>query len=441
MGQIRAVLWQHLHAHAPHVPAAPQVDPNDLLDAEGFVAALQELRLQGGDRALREAGASYAALWARTFRTLVKHLRGHPGHTLRVWSEEVYPFLRGDRLAARAEAHAPHIFDVVVHRDLPGEYLAGFLQAFIELSHAEADVEVRGDTLRVHYRVKPTERVVRLVYVLAQLRVPLLLTSLLAALVGTMLAWRHGFPAPWWLVVAVLWGTVSAQSGANAFHDLSGRPRPLTAPGPTRGWLLFQAIGSYAVAAAAMGIIIWSGRPGIVVYAVAGLLLGLMYRSLRDEGWGPFIAALSHGPLTVWGSFHAFAGPIILTPVPAIILAMPTGLLAAAILYLDDLADRPLDEAAGKRTLVVRLPRRRHVALLAILLAAALGALAIVLAWEGTAWVAGAAVLAIVAGILIQTVRRNIDDPSGLAPARMGILGLFVAAVALLLAAQTGGMA
>ncbi len=441
VAHVRAVLWHHLAAHAPN-HAAPAVDPNDLLPVAEFTDALDELQVARGDAGLHEAGKSYAALWARTFRTLVQHLRGHPEQALQVWANEVYPYLRGDRLAARTQRTGRRSFEVLVHDDMPPAYVAGLLEGFVGLSRAHVSVDsVGGGRFVIETRVPPTDRFMHMMDLLTQLRVPLLLTSLLASLVGTTVAWRWNGALDPVIVAAVLWGTISAQSGANAVHDLAMPHRGgLAAAGPPKGWLWFQAVGSYVVAATSMVLIIMAGRPGIAVYATLGLGMGLLYRRLRDRGWGPAIAAISHGPLTVWGSYHAFGGAdLMLTPAPALLLALPTGLLAAAILYLDDLADRPLDEAAGKRTLVVRIPRRRQLAVYALLLASALGALTFPLTYLEPIWFAAAFVLAGVATWLVATVRRHLDDPHGLAPARLGTLALFVATVAVLVTATAGG--
>lgn len=439
MGHVRAVLWHHLHSHAPGLARPPQGDPNALLPADAYLPALHDLEAHGGPGALREAGASYARLWARTFRSLVRHIRGHPEHALRLWATEVYPYLRGDRLAARAQKVGPGRYEILVHDDLPREYVAGMLEAFVALSHAQADATGAGGgrfVLQVHLR--PRERFVRLAYLSAQLRIPLLVTAVLAALVGTSAARAEGLH--WLGVVVVLWGAAAAQSGANAFHDISVRRSPLTAPGPTRGWLLFQMLGSYAVAAAAMAWIALS-HPGIVVYGAVGLGLGLLYRRLRDVGGGPVIAVLSHGPLTVWGSHHALTGSHLFMEPVGLLLALPTGLLAGCILYLDDLADRPLDEAAGKRTLVVRLPRRRHAVAFAVLLATALAALAAAVAVHTVALLAPVVLLSGAAAVLVVVVRRHLDEPHRLAPARMGTVALYVASVATLVTAMLGAHA
>ncbi len=438
MGHVRAVLLQHLAGHGGPSPSIE--DPNELVPAHQLADALGEVALHGGEAALHEAGASYARLWARTFRTLVRHMRGHPEHALQIWSNEVWPFLRGDRLAAKATKTGRRRFEVLVHDDLPAAYVAGMLQGFVALSHADVTVTSRGGgRFDVQARLRPSDRANRIAYQAAQLRIPLLLTSLLAAMVGTALGWSVVGPLAIIDVLAIAWGTVAAQSGANAFHDLYGvRRRPLDAPGAPRNWLWFQFVGSYAVAATALVWLVLGGRPGLLVYGAIGLLLGLLYRRLRDRGYGPAIAAISHGPLTVWGCAHAFAGVWIYAhPTMAILAALPTGLVAAAILFLDDLADRPIDEAAGKRTLVMRLPRRRHVAAFAALsLGGAIAASALFVAIDQLVWLG--AILILTAGILVRLVRVHLDDPHGLAPARIGVLALYLACAASVVAAIVG---
>ncbi len=435
--EVRAVLLHHLHSQGG--PAAPDGDPNDLVPVARLVEALESMRQHGGDVAIKEAGRHYARLWARTFRTLVRHMRGHPEHALQIFSNEVWPFLRGDRLAARTQKTAPGRFEVLVHDDLPSPYLCGLIEGFVSLSHAHTEVTPRGaGRYEVHARLGPTERLSRLAYQGAQLRIPLLLTVLLASLVGVAVADRFPGSLSMWDVAAVLLGTMAAQSGANAFHDLAHTRRtPLSGPGPVRGWLWFQLVGSYTVAGVAL---VWLAldQPGVLVYGAMGLGLGLLYRRLRDQGWGPIIAGISHGPLTVWGTVHAIAGPGLLTiPLPAMLFALPTGLLAAAILFLDDLADRPIDEAAGKRTLVMRLPRRRHVAAFAGLsLGGAIASAGVLLFWDHLVWLGAALIL--IAGLLVRLVRVHLDDPHGLAPARIGVLGLYLACAAAVTASILG---
>ncbi|MEA3166955.1 MAG: hypothetical protein QOJ26_1839, partial [Thermoplasmata archaeon] len=106
-------------------------------------------------------------------------------------------------------------------------------------------------------------------------------------------------------------------------------------------------------------------------------------------------------------------------------------------------ADRPLDEAGGKRTLAVTLPRRRQALLYGGLLAGALASLAAAAAvgpWPALALAAAA--LAVPAGILGLRVARELDDPHGLAPARLGTVAFLLAiGLAVVLIVVPGGLA
>ncbi len=357
-------------------------------------------------------------LWARTFKTLTRHLRGRPDRALGVFAEEIYPFLRGRRLAARIEAGPPT--RLIIDEDLPGEYVAGLVEGLLELTGAQPHIEVAGPTLVVRYRMHRADQIARIIHQAAQLRIPLLATSGAAASVGLAIA-----GAPWLLWAVILSGTMAAQSGANAIHDL-WRPGPrnvLGAPRLGKRWLWFQAAGSYTLAAAALSWLIQS-RPGVLAFAAAGVAFGAAYSQLRDLGWGPAIAAVTHGPLIVWGAAYA-AGA---SWGPQWAFALPTGLFAAAMIYLDDLIDRPLDEASGNRTLVVRLtPRARllgHQALMAAGAGLSLGLGAAMGRWSlamGTA---------LLATWTMVEVRQNADDPRGMTTARALGFATFLMAAA-----------
>src|SRR6267378_3124642 len=88
----------------------------------------------------------------------------------------------------------------------------------------------------------------------------------------------------------------------------------------------------------------------------------------------------------------------------AFALAVPVGLLAAAILVVNNIRDIDTDRRAGKRTLAVRLGRERTRTLYALMLALAFAALAL---------------------RLIGVIRTRTDGPSlNVALARTGALQL-----------------
>ncbi len=86
---------------------------------------------------------------------------------------------------------------------------------------------------------------------------------------------------------------------------------------------------------------------GAAVAAADGPPLSLSYRGL-----GELAVALCYGPLIAAGTYLVQRG----TVSPEIVLAgVPLGLLVAGFLWLNEIPDARADEAAGKRTLVVRL--------------------------------------------------------------------------------------
>lgn len=436
-GQVRAILGAHA-ASRTGAAAQPQ-DPNALAPAPPLRDALERLRRESGDRAVRAVAADYAALWARTFRTLVVHLRGRPERALSLFAEEVYPFLRGDRLAARIESVAPGRARLLLAPGLPDAYLAGLAESFVGLSRARAEcVALGGGLFEVRYKVEGADRLARLSQNLASLRVPLLAAALLSMLLGIVLAHREVGALEPWRVAATLLGGLAAQAAANALHD-RGTPHPAGLLGPAR--LSVRALHAiqrtgYALAGA-LGLALAVASPAVLLFAAAGLVVSVLFGRFREQGYGPILAGVTYGPLMALGALHAVApgAQDHLLHLLESLATIPLGALAAAILYLDDLADRPLDEAGGQRTLLVRLPRRIHLAGYVTLLAAGLGSLLLVLNRLAPAAQPLALALALPAAALALTVRRNLDDPHGLGPARLGTLALLVATAATLTAA------
>jgi 1,4-dihydroxy-2-naphthoate octaprenyltransferase len=414
-------------------------DPNSLVPAPPLQAALEDLRQARGEDAVRAVAADYAALWARTFRTLVVHLRGRPERALALFAEEVYPFLRGDRLAARIESAAPGTARIRLAHDLPDAYLAALVESFVGLSRARTQCRaLGGGVFEVRYKVVGSDRLARISQQLALLRIPLLLAALLATLLGIVLAYREVGVLEPWRVGATLLGGLAAQTGANALHDRrTPHPAGILSPlQPSMRALRRLMLGGY-VLAGLLGLLLAVAAPVVLLFAAAGLVVSLLFSRFRSQGFGPILAGLTYGPLMAEGALHAVAPAATdhWAHLVLVVATLPLGALAAAILYLDDLADRPLDEAGGQRTLLVRLPRRTHFTGYAALLLAGLGSLFLVLRVAAPATQAWVLALAVPAVFLLVSVRRHLDDPHGLGPARLGTLGFHIAAGVLLVLA------
>ena len=427
---MRTILLRHAQPQEGPGAAATLDDPNALVGASRLRAALAAL----DGPAQRQLAADYVALWARTFRTLVRHLRGRPDRALALFAEEVWPFLRGDRLAARIEARGPRQARLLLAPDLPAPYVAGLVEAFVGLSGATVRAEPLGNgVFSVGFQLAGAARVARATQALATLRLPLLLAAFLAALAGLAIAGAGlvGNTGDAALVGVVLVGVLAAQAGANLLHAARHGPlHPFAPPQPAPRVAAAASAGLYLVAAAcAAWLVAARGRTGMVAFAGLGLLLGVAYAAVRQRGLGPAIAGLTYGALVPVGAAYAADPAVLATPFLVVLAGAPLGLAAAALLFLDNVADRPLDEAGGQRTLAVRLPERRHLLVFGALVA---GAALAVAAWAwpaGTPWfLAAGAVLGVGGARLVATVARHLADPHGLAPARLGALAFLAAA-------------
>jgi 1,4-dihydroxy-2-naphthoate octaprenyltransferase len=98
----------------------------------------------------------------------------------------------------------------------------------------------------------------------------------------------------------------------------------------------------------------------ILAIGAASILAGVLYtggpRPYGYEGLGDVFVFLFFGVVAVTGSYYAQVERL---EWEAFALAVPVGLIAAAILAVNNIRDAPTDARVGKRTLAVRLGRTR----------------------------------------------------------------------------------
>jgi 1,4-dihydroxy-2-naphthoate polyprenyltransferase len=188
-------------------------------------------------------------------------------------------------------------------------------------------------------------------------------------LVGTALAGSEGtFRAlPF---VAALVGSVFIQIGTNLSNDYSDArrgadtedrlgPVRVTAGGlmPPRRVLIGTYIAFGVAVAAGLYLAAVAGWELLVVGA-ASILAGVLYtggpRPYGYEGLGELFVFLFFGIVAVVGSYFVQTEDL---RWEAFALAVPVGLLAAAILVVNNVRDIDTDRRAGKRTLAVKLGR------------------------------------------------------------------------------------
>jgi 1,4-dihydroxy-2-naphthoate octaprenyltransferase len=168
---------------------------------------------------------------------------------------------------------------------------------------------------------------------------------------------------------------------------------------------------------------------GWVLLAVgaASILAGVLYtggpRPYGYEGLGELFVFLFFGIVAVTGSYFVQRREL---SWEAFALAVPVGLLIAAILVVNNVRDIDTDRRAGKRTLAVRLGRNRTRTLFVAMLAVAFAAgLVCWLVGPLSPWLALTLLAAPLAVTLARTVVTHSDGPSlNGALAQSGILAL-----------------
>jgi 1,4-dihydroxy-2-naphthoate octaprenyltransferase len=232
--------------------------------------------------------------------------------------------------------------------------------------------------------------------------------------------------APDLAFVAALVGSIFIQIGTNLSNDYSDARRGADTEdrlGPVRvtaGGLMPPRrvlIGTWV----AFGIAVLAGLyltaiagPELLLVGVASIAAGVLYtggpRPYGYEGLGELFVFLFFGVVAVVGTYYVQAEEL---PWEAFALSVPVGLLAAAILVVNNIRDADTDRRAGKRTLAVRLGRERARQLFAAMLAISyLVPILIPLAGGLSWWVALPLLSLPLVPSLWRTVAERTDGPS-----------------------------
>jgi 1,4-dihydroxy-2-naphthoate octaprenyltransferase len=244
-------------------------------------------------------------------------------------------------------------------------------------------------------------------------------------LVGTSLAGYEGVFHPLRLLAALV-GAIFIQVGTNLSNDYSDArrgadtedrlgPVRVTAGGlvPPRQVLIATSV-SFGLAVACGIYLVAVAGPELIAVGAASILAGVLYtggpRPYGYEGLGELFVFLFFGIVAVAGSYFVQVQRL---PWEAFVCAVPVGLLASAILVVNNVRDLETDRRAGKRTLAVRLGRERTRTLYAAMLGGAF--LAAPLPWilgSLDAWLLAPWAAAPLALRLLRVVRARSDGPA-----------------------------
>jgi 1,4-dihydroxy-2-naphthoate octaprenyltransferase len=269
-------------------------------------------------------------------------------------------------------------------------------------------------------------------------RVRTLPAAVAPVLVGTSLALGASHFHPLAFVAALL-GAVFIQVGTNLSNDYSDARRGADTEdrlGPVRvtagglvppSQVLLATYVTFALAVCCGAYLVAVAGPELLAVGAASILAGVLYtggpRPYGYEGLGELFVFLFFGVVAVTGSYFVQVQKL---PWQAFVCAVPVGLLASAILVVNNVRDIDTDRRAGKRTLAVRLGRERTRRLYVAMLAGAFATAPLpwvfgsMSAWLLLSWLA----LPLAAGVA-RTVRTRSDGPAlNGALARTGMLQL-----------------
>lgn len=243
-------------------------------------------------------------------------------------------------------------------------------------------------------------------------------------LIGGAMAVEAGVFHPVAALLA-LTGAVCIQIGTNFYNDLADFEKGADTEdrkGPTRvtqaGWVTPEKMRAATIFVFGMAVfsgiyLMWRGGLPVVIIGVLSILSGVMYTagkySLAYIGLGDLFVLIFFGPVAVGGTYFVQALDINSS---IIISGIAPGLLAVAILLVNNIRDREEDKLVGKKTIVVRFGRSFGIAVYGMsILGASLIPVILFLLDEKSFWLLLASVILIPGWINFSKIRSTPPSP------------------------------
>jgi len=193
-----------------------------------------------------------------------------------------------------------------------------------------------------------------------------LFAAISPVLIGSSMAFAdNGFH--WISALAALLGALAIQIGtnfANDYYDFVKGADTCKRSGPTRatqaGLVTAEQMKKtfimiFLLAFLIGGYLVWRGGWPIVLIGILAVASGILYTGgpypLGYLGLGDVFVFIFFGPVAVAGTYFVQTGEVTF---PVLLAGVGPGLIAVAILTVNNLRDMETDREAGKKTLAVR---------------------------------------------------------------------------------------
>jgi 1,4-dihydroxy-2-naphthoate octaprenyltransferase len=211
-----------------------------------------------------------------------------------------------------------------------------------------------------------------------EVRAPFFTAVLVPVILGSVIAWQHGYPLQIGYFFMTLIGAVLLHAGANVMNDYADHlngcdERNTEFVRPFTGGSRMIQNGLLAPREVLTGSLIFLGLSTVIGLTLVGLrgmpilYLGLIGTfcavfytippfNLAARGIGELIVGLCFGTLMMLGAYYVQTQTF---STEVAVASIPVSLLIAAVLYINEFPDYIADRDSGKRHLVVRMGRPR----------------------------------------------------------------------------------
>ncbi len=207
-----------------------------------------------------------------------------------------------------------------------------------------------------------------------ELRAPFLTVTVIPVIIGTLIAKNEGFDFKFLDFILILFGFVFLHLGTNVIaiyfdykngtdninkdfiFPFTGGSRLIQNGMLKPGEVMIEAIFLFIIGIIFFIPLIFKFKIPIFIVLIFSLISGIFYTAppfkWAHRGLGEFLIFFCFGPLMVVSSYYIQGGLNILKP---FLISIPVGLLAAAIIDINEFPDFDADNRCGKRNLIVRL--------------------------------------------------------------------------------------